>query len=226
MQVAPAYSFQLSRLLLRSLALFQGDKDRPAIASTCIEIQRRATGLARITLVATDGRRLASYQGDIEQDTLFGEIPATDHFLVALDGIASLPKITGPYGDRVTVEVYEKSIDFVAESLRYTARRQEADVKFPDWRSIIPTTPPESLDQFAVNYELLADFGKTAKWLNPEVPSLGLRSFGPGRCIAVLLPKDDAFFGLIMPMVFDAALTVPEWLQFTQAEPAPTPAAA
>ena len=225
MQVAPTYSFQLSRLLLRSLALFQGGKDRPAISSTSIEIRRRAEGLARIILVATDGRRLASYQGDIEQDSLFGEMPDTDHFLVDLGGIASLPKITGIYGDRVTVEVFEKSIEFVADSLRYTARRHESDVNFPDWRAIIPTTPPESLDQFAINYELLADFGKVAKWLNPDFPSLGLRSFGPGRPIAILLPKDEAFFGIIMPHKFDDALTVPEWLEFTQGEKPATPAA-
>lgn len=213
MTTEPLFSFLLPRGLLKSIALFQSDDaSRPTLQCTSIEI--RASGLRHdLTLAATDGRRLATYQCEIEQDTLFGELPASAKLLADFSGCSRLPKVEGPEGDRVTVEVHPKHVEFVADRIRYTAKRLEEEVHFPEWRAIVPKGEAESLTQFAVNHDLLADFGKAAKWCVKGPPTLALRSFGEGRPIAVLFPEKREFFGLIMPMKFENPETVPQWLR-------------
>ena len=209
------YSFQLARGLLKALSLFQSE-DRPALA--CAQFEIRANGMRHeLTIVTTDGRRLASYQTEISQDTLWGELPAHEEILVDLEGCRKLPKVDGPTGDQITVEVYPKHVEFCAETMRYTARRLEQDdgsIKFPAWRAVIPAREPESTTQVAVNFDLLADFGKAAKWIGArETPLIALRSFGEDAPIAVMLPTHREFFGIIMPIKFENPETVPDWLR-------------
>ena len=218
------YSFTLPRLVLRALALFQASSDRPSLACTSLELKRN--GLRHtLTLCATNGRRLATYSTEISADTLFGKFPKVDHLVLDLTGTARLPKV--PEGDCITLEVYAKHVEIVADSLRYTSRRLEAEVIYPSWRQVVPDCEAISLTQFAVNFELLADFGRCAKWLSEGSPSIALRSFGEGAPIAVLLPGCPEFFGIIMPLKFDAAAEIPDWLRAAHAPvAAPTVAAA
>lgn len=212
------YSFRLPRLVLRALALFQATADRPSLACTSLELKRN--GLRHtLTLCATNGRRLATYSAEICADTLFGKFPKADHLVLDLTGTARLPKV--PDGDCITLEVYTKHVEIVADSLRYTSRRLETEVVYPSWRQVIPAGEPMSLTQFAVNFELLADFGRCAKWLSEKCPSIALRSFGEGAAIAVLLPECPEFFGVIMPLKFDAAAEIPDWLRAAHAAPTP-----
>jgi hypothetical protein len=217
MTADPLFSFQLPRLLLRAMALFQHD-ERAALKCASFEI--RAHGKHHeLTIVTCDGRRLATYQTEIAQDTLFGELPRKAQFVIDLVGCARLPKVEGVSGDQVTIEVFEKHIEIAADRIRYTAQRLESEINYPSWRGIVPAGEPESLTQFAVNHELLADFGKVAKALSREGQNLALRSFGPDRPIAVLLPTHREFFGLIMPLKFENAEAVPEWLREALAAP-------
>lgn len=211
MNTDPAYSFQLLRGLLKAMALFQ-DPERPSLACASLEIRAVGPKHHELTIATCDGRRLATYQTGINQDTLFGKLPKLAQITVDLSGCARLPKVTGDHGDMVTVEVYEKHVEFIADRIRYTATRLEGDVQFPAWRAVVPAGEPESLTQFAVNHELLADFGKVAKALTDD-GHLALRSFGEGRPLAVLLPTHREFFGIIMPLKFSDAVTVPDWLR-------------
>ena len=213
------YSFHLPRGLLRAIALFQS-KDRPTLACASIEI--RANGMRHeIQITATDGRRLATHQMEICNTTLWGELPPAEQITADLSGCLKLPKVSGDFGDEIIVEVFAKHIEFAAESMRYHTRRLEqgdGSVQFPDWRQVIPARQPESVTQIAVNFELLADFGKAAKWLTQaETPIVALRTFGEEMPIAVIFPSHREFFGIIMPVKFENPETVPEWLRDTQA---------
>lgn len=211
------YSFQLGRGLLRALSLFQSE-DRAALA--CAQFEIRASGMRHeLTIATTDGRRLASYQTEISQDTLWGQLPAHEEILVDLEGCRKLPKVNGPTGDQITVEVYPKHVEFCAETMRYTARRLElgdGSIKYPAWRAVIPAREPENTTQVAVNFDLLADFGKAAKWISArQTPVIALRSFGEHEAIAVILPTHREFFGIIMPIKYENPETVPDWLRPT-----------
>lgn len=213
MQTEPLFSFELSRGLLRAISLFQADTDRPTIACTSLEIAK--TGKKHeVILAATDGRRLASYQTEILQDSLFGEMPSAEQLVVDLTGCRKLRKVADR--DNVTCEVFAKHVDFVAERMRYSARRLESgdgSINFPQWRSVVPSKKPESVTQISVNHELLADFGKAAKLITEKPAQLGLRTFGDGMPIAVYMLECREFFGLIMPLKFKNPESVPEWLQ-------------
>lgn len=215
MNTETLYTFRLPRGILRSIALFQS-KDRPTLACALLEI--RANGMRHeIQITATDGRRLATHQSEIANETLWGELPAEEQIVADLSGCLKLPKVNDPLGDDITVEVFAKHIEFASDSLRYHTRRLEhgdGSIKFPEWRQVIPTRPPESVTQIAVNFELLADFGKAAKWLtDKESPCVAMRTFGEGLPIAVIFPSHREFFGIIMPMKFENPETVPDWLR-------------
>jgi len=222
----PLFSFQLPRGLLKAMALFQHEERAPI---ACASFEIRQTGNRHeITIVSTDGRRLATYQTEISQDTLWGVLPDHAQITVDLSGCARLPKVEGETGDLVTVEVFERHVEFAAGAIRYTARRLESgdgSVQFPNWRGVIPTRPPESVTQIAVNHELLADFGRAAKWIMPEDSSIALRTFGDGQPIAIILPAHREFFGILMPLKFADPATVPEWLRdMTASKSTATPA--
>lgn len=212
MNTDPLYSFQLSRGLLKALALFQADSDRPQLACTSFEIRLTAGEHHELTLVSVDGRRLATHQSEILQETLFGELPAAEQFVVDLSGCDKLPKCAP---DVVTVEVFPKHVDFVAEKIRYTASRLDATgAKFPNWREVIPSRPPERVDQIAVNHELLGDFAKAAKLIEGSKGyGVILRTFGDGAPISVQFTNNRQFYGIIMPLKSEHPEAFPEWLK-------------
>lgn len=209
------YAFRLPRGILRAIALFQS-KDRPTL--TCAQLEIRCNGMRHeIQITATDGRRLATHQSEITNESLWGELPKEDQIVADLSGCLKLPKVRDGIGDEITVEVFAKHIEFAADSLRYHTRRLEqgdGSIQFPAWRAVVPTRPPENVTQIAVNFELLADFGKAAKWLtDKEAPCVAMRTFGEGMPIAVIFPSHREFFGIIMPMKFENPETVPDWLR-------------
>jgi hypothetical protein len=214
----PLYSFQLPRGLLKAMALFQSDDEtRLSLFCTCFEVAKTPSGHCNLTLISTDGRRLASYSTEILQETLFGEIPERDVLLLDLNGCAKLPKVAP--ADCVTVEVFAKHADFIAEKLRYTATRIEAEhgAQFPAWREVIPGGAPESIQQITISHELLADFGKAARLIVGEKGyGLALRTFGAERPITVQFPSHPQFFGIIMPLRSENAETLPGWVRETQ----------
>jgi hypothetical protein len=215
MSTEPVYSFQLSRGLLKALALFQADDDRPALACTNFEIRKTVNEHHELTLVAVDGRRLATYQTEILQETLWGEMPSGDQLVVDLSGCAKLPKIK--IADFVTCEVFPAHVEFVAEKLRYTTQRLEkveGGVRFPAWRDLIPARAPERVEQIAVNHELLADFGKAAKLIvGGKGYGLALRTYGEGSPISVQFLNCREFYGVIMPLKSEHPEAFPEWLK-------------
>jgi hypothetical protein len=214
MTTEPQYSFQLARGLLKAMALFQADEDRPQLACTCFEIRKTAIQHHELTLIATEGRRLATYRDEILQETLWGQLPDEVDFIVDLSGCSSLPKVDPV--DYVTVEVFEKTVEFVADKIRYTAQRLEYDgtMKYPNWRGVLPAREPDRVDQISVNHEMLADFGKAAKlFLGEKGYALALRTFGEGAPISVQFMSHAEFYGLIMPLKSEHPESVPDWMQ-------------
>lgn len=214
MTTEPLYSFQLSRGLLKAIALFQADEDRPALACSSFEIRKTAGNHHELTLCSIDGRRLASYQTEILEEMLWGELPDAAQIVVDLSGCNKLPKVTPV--DVVTCEVFPKHVEFVAGKLRYTTTRLETvegGVRFPAWREVIPSKAPEQVDQIAVNHEMLSAFGKAAKLIVGERGyALALRTFGPGSPISVQFPSHREFFGIIMPLKSEHPEAFPAWL--------------
>lgn len=217
MTTDPLYSFQLARGLLKAMALFQASEDRPNIACTSFEISRSGSH-HNLTLAAVDGRRLATYQTEILQETLWGELPDAVQIVVDLTGCNKLPKVSPV--DYVTCEVYEKHVEFVADAIRYTAPRLETEahgIKFPAWRDVIPSTAPQKVDQITVNHELLADFGKAAKLIvGDNGYGIALRTFGDGSPISVQFTAGREFYGIIMPLKSEHPEAFPEWLKDEQ----------
>jgi hypothetical protein len=215
MTTEPLYSFQLARGLLKAMALFQADEDRPALACASFEIRKTVGDHHELTLVTIDGRRLASYQSEILKETLWGELPDAEAFVVDLSGCAKLPKVK--IADFVTCEVFPAHVEFVADKLRYTTPRLdkvEGGSKFPNWRDIIPSRAPEQVDQIAVNHEMLADFRKAAKLIvGDKGYALALRTFGEGSPISVQFLNHREFYGIIMPLKSEHPQAFPEWLQ-------------
>lgn len=216
MSTEPLYSFQLPRGLLKAMTLFQSsDETRFALVATSFEIVKAAGGHHQITLVSTDGRRLATYNAEILADTLWGELPDAAHIVVDLSGCKKLPKVTPV--DMVTCEVFEKRVEFVANSLRYTAERRDAmdgGSYFPEWRTIIPAGEPEKTNQIMVNHGLLFDFGKAAKLvLGDKGTALNLRTYGEDAAISVQFPDHREFYGLIMPLKSKNPEAVPDWMK-------------
>lgn len=222
MSTDPIYSFQLPRGLLKAMALFQSDDEtRLSLFCTCFEVVKSASGHCSLTLIATDGRRLASYATEILQETLFGEILERDLLLLDLNGCAKLPKVAP--ADCVTIEVFPKHADFIAEKLRYTATRIEAEhgAQYPAWRDVIPAGAPEKIEQITISHELLADFGKAARLIVGEKGyGLALRTFGDERPITVQFPSHAQFFGIIMPLRAENTETLPDWIKDAQKETA------
>lgn len=200
------------------MALFQtSDETRLSLFCTCFEVVKSPSGHCHLTLIATDGRRLASYSTEILQETLFGEIPERDTLLLDLNGCSKLPKVSP--ADCVTIEVFEKHADFIAEKLRYTATRVEAEhgVQFPAWREVLPAGSPENVQQITISHELLADFGKAARLIVGEKGyGIALRTFGDERPITVQFPSHAQFFGIIMPLRTENAETLPGWIKDAQ----------
>lgn len=220
----PLYSFQLPRGLLKAMSLFQStDETRLSLFCTCFEVVKAASGHCSVTLIATDGRRLASYATEILQETLFGEIPERDVLLLDLNGCAKLPKVAP--ADCVTVEVFAKHADFIAEKLRYTATRIEAEhgAQYPAWREVVPGGDPVSVQQISISHELLADFGKAARLIVGEKGyALALRTFGHERPITVQFPSHAQFFGIIMPVKVENPETLPDWVKTEKKKQAAT----
>lgn len=211
----PLYSFQLPRGLLKALALFQSnDETRLALQCTCFEIRPGIGDNREATLVSCDGRRLASHRAEVLRDTVAGEMPEADTFVVDLKGCAKLPKIS-PI-DCVTVEVHAARVEFVADKIRYTARRvetPEVGIQFPNWRELIPARAPERVDQIAVSHSLLGDFGKAAKLtLGDKGYGLVLSTYGHGAPISVQFLNHREFFGIIMPLRTEHPEAFPTWL--------------
>ena len=198
------------------MSLFQsGDETRVALVATSFEIRKNAGGHHEITLVSTDGRRLSSYNTEILADTLWGELPDVAQLVLDLSGCNKLPKVTPC--DVVTVEVFEKHVEFVANSLRYTAERRdtiEGGSHFPEWREVIPAGEPEKTNQIMVNHGLLFDFGKAAKLiLGDKGTALNLRTYGEDSAISVQFPEHREFYGLIMPLKAKDPEAVPDWMK-------------
>jgi hypothetical protein len=196
------------------MSLFQASEDRPSLACTSFEI-RKVGNHHELTLASIDGKRLASYQTEIMQDTLWGELPDSEQIVVSLEGCNKLPKVE--ITDCVRVEVYQKHVEFIADAIRYTATRletEESGIKFPAWRGVIPSKPAERVEQIAVNHELLADFGKAAKLIvGDKGYGIALRTYGEGSPISVQFTACREFYGIIMPLKSDHPEAFPEWLR-------------
>lgn len=194
----PLFSFELSRGVLRAMALFQADESRVSLCAVSFEIVKKASGHHEITLASTNGRVLASYNTEIIQDSLFGEMPDALQMSCDLSGVKKLPK--NGEADRVTVSVFKAHVEFSSPPMKYTAKRIEAEHAFPAWRAIIPTGKPETSDFFTCSAKLLGLFGAASKLIGDKANAISIQSMGKDRPLVIQLPDDAGFYGLLMPM--------------------------
>lgn len=193
----PKYCFAVPREALLAIQLFQStDETRSAIVATCFELV-----VNRLVMVATDGRRLGTYDTVVLSDSLLsGELPDDDRFSIDLTGAKKLPKVKGAEGHAITVAVFDKHVELSCG--KYTYRAPKIEEKFPEWRQILPTTKGEATSEIAISAKLLSSFGKAAKLLtDSEVLRLGFH--GKGGAITVGFEADREFTGILMPCRMD-----------------------
>ena len=194
----PLFSFEMPRGVLRAMALFQADESRAALCAVSHEIVKKPSGHHEITLASTNGRVLATYNTEIIQDSLFGEMPDALQISCDLSGVKKLPK--NGEADRVTVAVFKAHVEFSSPPMKYTAKRIEGENPFPAWRAIVPTSKPESPDFFACSSKLLGLFGAASKLIGDKLSAIAIQSMGNDRPLVIQLPDDAGFYGLLMPM--------------------------
>lgn len=194
----PLYSFELERSLLAAMALFQSaDETRFVLAATKFEIRRNGMR-HELTLVATDGKRLATHCDEIAPVELTDEMPESQDLLLDLKGVKKLPKVKGE--TQVRVIVHEKHVVFACGKFRYEAKPVADD--FPNWRQVMPAIDPIPIADFPVNFQHLASFGAAAKLIT-EKNSVVLHTFGNGAAIGVTFPRYRQFRGVVMPIRLD-----------------------
>jgi hypothetical protein len=229
MSTEPLYSFELSRPLLEAMALFQSkDESRFILNSTQFEINTNGMRV-ELTLVSTDGRRLAVHRNEIASDNLITGLPESSEFSVDLRGVNKLPKIKGTAGRVVTVAVFEKHAEITSGKHTYKPKFictpdgvEGPASKFPNWRAILPPGNPQPAACFPVNFKLLADFGKAADLLNEKGSGVIARTYGDGGAISIEFTEYREFYGLLMPLKNeDRSDDKPEWVLdiITEAKP-------
>lgn len=190
----PLYSFEIQRSVLTAMALFQSDDEtRFVLNNTKFEI----VGV-ELTLVATDGRRLAVHQDIILPDNLLSPPPDSASFCIDLCGVAKLPKVKGANGRMLIVNVFEKHAEITCDKYKFKADFCEQE--FPKWRQIIPTSDSKDVPEFNVNFELLASFGDAVKVLNKKSSGICIRSQGKDSALTIRFPGYRQFFGVLMPI--------------------------
>lgn len=205
----PLFSFEISRGVLRAMALFQAGEDRAALHATSHEIIKQASGHHELTFAATNGRILASYNTEILSESLFGELPDELVMSCDLSGVRKLPKNGG--ADLVTVAVFPTHVEYSSGSLQYTAKRIEGEHVFPAWRACIPTGKPEPAEFFVASAKYLNAFGAAARLISDKL-AIAIQSYGQQRPIVIQIPHDTGFFGVLMPMKDVEWQERPDWL--------------
>jgi hypothetical protein len=196
MKTDPIYSFEVERSLLLALALFQSaDETRVVLNATKFEL-RAIGGKHELTLIATDGKRLATHTDEVLEVELTDEMPEHSNMVLDLKGVKKLPKIKGDTVVRVTV--YEKHVVFSSGKFRYEATPVTA-APFPEWRQCMPAGSPIPVADFPVNFAYLASFGQAAHLIT-EKRHVTLHAFGEGAAIGVTFPQYRQFRGVVMPI--------------------------
>lgn len=199
MKTDPLYSFELERSLLLALALFQSaDETRVVLNATKFEL-RAIGGKHELTLIATDGKRLATHTDEVLEVELTDEMPERADMVLDLKGVKKLPKIKGDTVVRVTV--YEKHVVFSSGKFRYEATPFIA-APFPEWRQAMPAGSQIPVADFPVNFAYLASFGQAAHLIT-EKRHVVLHAFGEGAAIGVTFPQYRQFRGVVMPIRLD-----------------------
>lgn len=199
MKPDPLYSFEIERSLLLALALFQSsDETRVVLNATKFEL-RAIGGKHELTLIATDGKRLATHTDEVLEVELTDEMPEHADLVLDLKGVKKLPKVKGDSVVRVTV--YEKHVVFSSGKFRYEAT-PVTQAPFPDWRQCMPKGDPVPVADFPVNFGYLASFGQAAHLIT-EKRSVVLHAFGEGNAIGITFPQYRQFRGVVMPIRLD-----------------------
>lgn len=202
----PRYSFEISRVVLEVMSLFQSsDQTRLALNNTQFDI-RRANGVAaELIMASTDGRRLAVHTQQISHDEIFAEFPEHETFCIDLDGVTKLPKVKSVRGKIVTVTVFEKHAEISTEKYKYRAKFYDGN--YPAWRQVLPTDKPSPVASFPVSYKFIEDFGTAASKLCKDSNAIELMPHvyddGSLGSIEVRLPAYSSFYGIVMPIKFD-----------------------
>jgi DNA polymerase III sliding clamp (beta) subunit (PCNA family) len=201
-QKNPEYSFAIDRNILTAMQLFQSpDKNRYILNSVWFEIAKGLNSTMSLTLVGTDGRRLAVYEAEIRPDAMISEeMPSVDQFAVDITGVTKLPKTKDPAMPPCIVTVRSRFVEFKCG--KYTYRSGKVDGVYPNWRAVVPADSPTETKEIGLNSELLQSFGKAAKILARQT-HLRLALHGTASVVGITFPKEPAFTGYLMPMITD-----------------------
>ena len=204
--------FTIPRNIIAAIHGFQSqDGSRHALQGTHFECRRDA-----VTLVATCGRRMATYYH--EKAVL---MPA-EHKLVTFtadttDALKLLRDVKKPWTVDLNEDGSKASFSINADlsvcvpNLEKTGK----ELKFPNWRSVIPTSPILAVSEFLFNPELMAPFVVAAKLLaykNPSMKIVTHQGIGVNSSPFSIWIGTENFYGLLMPMRdFAEGRKIPAW---------------
>lgn len=217
MQTDPIYSFEVPRCLLQAVALFQSeDETRFVLSTTKFEIRKFGDNRYELTLVATDGRRLAVHCDEIASDNLLTALPEGADFSIDLRAVGKLPKVKGEEGRLITCHVFERHAELTCG--RYACKAKfvcgasgdPALMNFPAWKSVLPSTQSEPVKAFAFSSTLFDDFAKAGELLTASEAVI-IHGYRGGECYSVQFPGYRQFFGVLMPVKLDTESTRPLW---------------
>lgn len=171
------------------------DESRYVICGMLMECRKDS-----ITLVSTDGRRLAAIR--IEPADFEGE---EADYIVPNE---ILKKI------KVSKRQFAVRLEF--EEGRITIKTCEGDAfsgmltegKFPDWRMVVPSGEVVKMDNLKIDSDLIADYGTAIKVLGLRGGAVSLTNRSGSILVTTGLPN---FFGVIMPMENSFSDAAPRW---------------
>jgi hypothetical protein len=204
--------FTIPRNILAVLNGFQSrDETRHTLMGTHFECRRDS-----VTLVATCGRRVASYY--YEKAVL---MPA-EHKLVTFtadstNALKLLRDVKKPWtvdlnedGSKVSFSI-NADLAVCVPNLEKTGKQ----LRFPNWRCVIPTSPILPVSEFLFNPELMAPFVVAAKLLAYQNSSMKIvthEGVGVNSSPFSIWIGAESFYGVLMPLRdFAENRGIPAW---------------
>lgn len=204
---------EITRNIIAALHGFLSqDGTRPAIMGIHFECREQG-----VTLIATDGRRMACYFHETRIPLPTGETMI--RFTVDPGDALTLfknPKVTwhvstNEDGSEVSFAI-SKDTRIVARNLESSPQKQ-----FPNWKSVIPTTEAQATCEFLFNPELMETFTKAAKLLASKrslriVKHAAHEAVDGSNAPYSIFVGNRSFYGLLMPMRGDYSdYAAPSW---------------
>lgn len=215
-------------------ALLFASTDESRFVLNGVLIECRDSAIAKPTLVATDGRRLAVIETIADQDEGEREDRSLLFKAEFLKPLVALSKALGGKNNpwiRIENRAGSKQvqIEFVGSSCLVTVEDGALiEGEFPEWRQIVPSKKAERepIHNLGINAESIGDFAKAAKLMESENPIIQMHLVGKEKAIEVRICSLPTFYGIIMPCKPDESMEYqPEFLQVSKIFPVPPPEA-